>query len=177
MKSLLLKTAITFMVMVIVIIGTTDGRAQMLVAQNGSEIGEDLDAPLNTVLTSIGSSNSRLVLKHFNKHFYNISDARWYKVNDGLVTKFKQETIPYTVSYSATGIWKHTIKYLNESATPEDLKKIIRSKFDGYSVLRAREIQIPGTVIYLVQIQKDKHYKEISVHNKRIRTLKSLYPL
>lgn len=174
MANFMLTIKIAFIV--IAILYPSASEAQMLVSANTVKAPVSFTSPSTTIHT-IEVPNIARIQHHFNKNFYGVPEVNWHIIDDGIIAKFNKGAIPYRVSYSHSGLWKHTIKYLDKCDIPEEIQDLIQARFDNFSVLRAREIQVPNSAqhIYLVQIQKHNQFKEISVQNKRIRTLNSFY--
>lgn len=116
------------------------------------------------------------ILKHFTERFVDVSEVQWYMVNHGMVAKFNQQDIPYTVAYDENGIWKHTIKYLTKGYIPTNLAAKIDKKFAGYTLLRAHEIHVPDhqDTIYLVQLQNEKQIKHVRFSKGNTRVIRNM---
>lgn len=105
--------------------------------------------------------NNPKIINHFTKNFSDIAHVKWYIVENGMIAKFKKDNLPYAISYSSEGSWKHTVKYYAGSYVPSDVREKINKRFKGFHILRAREFLLPGQPfpVYLVQIQKDDQAK------------------
>jgi len=119
--------------------------------------------------------NPRIV-KHFTKNFADVADVNWYIVENGMIAKFKKDHLAYAITYSQDGSWKHTIKYYAKQHVPEDVKTRVTKRFKDFTIVRAREVQVPEQLhpIYLVQIQKGNQAKIVRTSNMGVTVLQNI---
>ncbi|QNL49044.1 hypothetical protein H8S90_20185 [Olivibacter sp. SDN3] len=137
-------------------------RSKDVKVQSSSKIVDDMFKVIHDRSDHNMIRNPR-ILRHFTERFADISDVQWYMVNYGMLAKFIQQDIPYTVGYDENGAWKHTIKYLAKRHIPIDLSKKVDKKYANYTLLRAHEIHVPNhqDTIYIVQLQNEKQIKHV----------------
>lgn len=123
--------------------------------------------------------NNPKIISHFSKNFSDISDVKWYIVENGMIAKFKKDKLPHAITYSPEGSWRHTVKYYAASYVPSDIKEKINKRFKGFSILRAREFQLPNQSfsVYLVQIQKGNQAKTVRTSKAGTTIIESIHLL
>ncbi|MFC6102154.1 hypothetical protein [Olivibacter domesticus] len=116
------------------------------------------------------------IINHFTKNFDASNKVKWYGIGDGVVAKFKRDSIPHAVTYNNDGNWMYTIKYYTKQNVPTNIAASVYKKFRNFSILRAREIMIPNISqpVYLVQIQNGNRYKELRINREGIYVLQAL---
>jgi hypothetical protein len=126
-------------------------------ATNGLRFADDISSPRNAVSKSANTLNRSDVnskaVKNFLRSFKNVSNEKWYKVDDATVAKFTSDDIDYRVYYDKKGYWLHTIRTYDEKKMKEDLRHAVRSTYYDYDINLVNEIESPNaSATYIVQL-------------------------
>ena len=105
---------------------------------------------------------SMKALRSFAKSFKNISGEKWYKVSDGFMASFSDNGIETKVAYDSKGIFHCTLRTLNETQLPFDVRDVVKSKYYDFKILVAYEIKHDNTV-YILKIEDSKTLKTLRV--------------
>lgn len=170
--------SIKTVILIIAVFFTSLASAQLLALKGTTKLGAKRNALSFDMIHSPGvpyDVNPRII-NHFTKNFDMSDKVKWYGITDGVVAKFKRDSIPHTVTYNNDGNWMYTIKYYTKQNVPTNIAASVYKKFRNFSILRAREIMIPNVShsVYLVQIQNDNQYKELRINHEGIYVLQAL---
>jgi hypothetical protein len=86
--------------------------------------------------------NSKAV-RNFVRSYKNVSNEKWYKVQDGFIAMFILYDINYRVDYDKKGNWLHTMRTYDEDKLPPDVRHLVKSSYYDYNITFVQEIEIP----------------------------------
>ena len=106
----------------------------------------------NSGIVDRSNINSRLV-KNFVRSYKNVSNEKWFEVNDGFVAMFHLDDIVYQVAYDKKGKWFSTIRSYGEAKLRQDLRHTIKSIYYDYDINLVQEIEKPvDPITYIIQL-------------------------
>src|SRR6476646_4318237 len=114
---------------------------------------------------------SMKVLRDFAKSFKNVANEKWYKVSDGYMASFSDNGIETKVAYDRKGVFHCTIRTLNESQLPADVRAVVKSKFYDFKILVAYEITHDSNPVYIFKIEDDRTLKMLRVADGEIEVV------
>lgn len=87
----------------------------------------------------------------------------WYKLSQGYLATFREGTVESRYMYDVKGNWLYTLLTYAEKDLPVDLRRGIRSTYYDYSISWAKEVRQGEDVVYIVHIENEKEWKNLSV--------------
>lgn len=103
--------------------------------------------------------------EYFKREFKDVTDVKWSLVEEGIVATFEKEGSHSLVVYDKRGNWIHTVKYCDESKIPNDIRHLITAGYPDFKITGMNEIREGNITFYVVNIESETRYKEISVCN------------
>jgi len=93
-------------------------------------------------------------MKSFTRSFRNVSNEKWYEVDNALIATFTSDDIDCRVDYNKKkGYWLHTMRTYDETKMPGDLRHAVKSTYYDYEINLVHEIESPNApVTYIVQL-------------------------
>ncbi|HEY6979051.1 MAG TPA: hypothetical protein VH396_22300 [Chitinophagaceae bacterium] len=114
---------------------------------------------------------SMKVLRDFAKSFKNVTNEKWYKVSDGYMASFSDNGIETKVAYDRKGVFHCTLRTLNESQLPADVRAIVKSKYYDFKILVAYEIIHDSDPVYIFKIEDNKTLKMLRVADGELEVI------
>lgn len=128
---------------------------------------KEMKANLRAAKTQLKISND------FAKRFKNVTDATWYTEEKVAVANFKNRDQATRVVYDKKGNWIYTIvTYSDEELMPEQVRKLVHANYVDFNIKMVQEINQRNIIIYAVQIEDGRHFKQILVYNEEITDYK-----
>ncbi|HEX5654051.1 MAG TPA: hypothetical protein VFX58_13310 [Chitinophagaceae bacterium] len=116
----------------------------------------------NKAPLSLSQVNAR-VLRHFNRHYSEVSAPRWFKTEKGFAVRFEKGPINSTVFYTSQGYVNSQINYYTEDQLPAAVRHLVKSNFYDYAITHVTEVIKDDVVSRLVKIAKGNLLKTIKV--------------
>ena len=105
-----------------------------------------------SVMVDRNNLKPRLV-KNFLRTFKNVSDEKWFELQDGHIAMFSRNDIDYQVAYDKKGKWLRTIRSYSEAKLSGDLRHTVKSIYYDYEINLVQEIETPNDPItYIIQL-------------------------
>jgi len=118
----------------------------------------------NGHLFGIESSNvNAKALKDFSKSFKNVTSEKWYAVEDGFFASFNEKGIETKVAYDQKGNWHCTVRTLDETQMPSDIKDQVKSTYYDSKILVVYEIKSHQATVYIIKTEDSKTLKTLRV--------------
>lgn len=108
-------------------------------------------------------NESPKVYKDFARHNKNVEDLRVNKENNNTFLYFVADGIQTRSAYNKKGNWMHTIRYYGENKLPLEVRDIIKSSYQCFSISGVTEVNVQNKTAYLVNIEDSKTWKTIKV--------------
>jgi hypothetical protein len=123
----------------------------------------------DTILTNISTTAIRDFLKRFNE----VDDEHWTKITKGYVVFFMKDHMKLRADYDNTGTWLSTSKYLNESQIPSEIRDVVRSTYNDYSINAIVELQNRNSKAYFFHLEGKTKWKKIKVTEDEVQILEN----
>jgi hypothetical protein len=102
-------------------------------------------------------------LRDFARSFKHVTNEKWYEVEDGFFAHFNDNGIETKVAYDKNGVWHCTIRILNETELPFNVRDIVKSKYYDFKILVTYEIKHNSGTAYILKIEDSKTLKILRV--------------
>lgn len=109
---------------------------------------------------------------HFRKEFKDGPDVHWYVDEEAIGAYFNRNDIQTRVFYTKKGNWLHTISYYDRSKMPHDIRSLVISNYPDYNITGVQEIKEDNITFYIVHLEDETGYKEVSVYNGELNLYK-----
>ncbi len=127
----------------------------------------------NTDLTADTESNSAISVTEVNikaardfiKRYNDVKEEKWYKAEDGFFACFNESGIQTKVAYHKNGTWDCTLRTLNETELPFDVRDLAKSTYYDFNILVAYEIKYETGVTYILKIEDKTRIKVLKIHD------------
>ena len=152
MKKIILASLVASLVMVMSL--SSYGQVATTTPQFVNHASSPENSISKDVSNKLGRSdvNSKAV-RNFVKAFKDVSDEKWYKAEDGFISKFYLNDTRYQVAYGKKGNWLFTIRTYDEDKLPKPLRHIVKSSYYDYAILVVQEIEQPrDNLTYIVHL-------------------------
>ena len=91
---------------------------------------------------TIGRSEVKIsAMRNFKKQFPDV-EGRWSTKEDGFRAQFSQGSIKYMIDYDRKGHWVNTIRVYDEKDLDREIRKIVKSNYIDYSIVKVIEVKI-----------------------------------
>ena len=141
--------------------GNTDDKVISDMRQQG------LSQPSHFYLTEINSK----AMRDFVSSYSNATDPKWVKYRGGFVVYFFRNGMRYKVYYTPTGGHKCTIRQYAAEYLPFELRRLVETAFQGYSIFLVSEVTKMGKTRYEIKIEDESTFKEIRIEEGGIKTI------
>ena len=113
---------------------------------------------------------SMKVLRNFARSFKNVTGEKWYKVSDGFMAGFYDKGIETKVAYDLKGVFHCTLRTLNETQLPFDVRDVVKRKYYDFKILVVYEIKHDNTV-YILKMENASTLKTLRIANGEIEVI------
>jgi hypothetical protein len=131
--------------------------------ESSESVTENSDETIRTA-TDVTGIHVRAV-KNFNRDYKNVTNAKWYNSAKTIVASFNEGGKSNTVVYYKNGRWLHTLINYDESHLAEDVRSLINENFDKFKITWVTEVHEADKVMYFVNIENEKRFKQVYVCN------------
>ena len=98
-------------------------------------------------------SVSMLIVKKFYKEYQGTSNEIWAATTDGFAVRFTVDDIRHMTFFDNKGNIISQIRYLSEKKLPVDVRNLIKSSYEGYTIKHIQEVSYSGVIVFLVTIE------------------------
>jgi hypothetical protein len=109
--------------------------------------------------------------RSFAKQFKNVSNAKWYKVEDVFIASFTENEIETKVVYDLKGNWHCMLRTYNEDKLPFDVRDLVKAKYYDYKIHVVYEITHTDDLTYILKIEDSKKIKTLRVTNGEMEVI------
>ena len=113
-------------------------------------------------------------VRDFVKNFKHVEHEKWYRISDGFVASFTQDSIQMKVFYGKKGRRHCVLSAFRENQVPNEIRSAIKSKYYDYDIIVAYEIKFGNDSSYIAKIETATSLKIIQLLNGEIQ-LKANY--
>jgi hypothetical protein len=101
-------------------------------------------------------------------------EEAWYKLPKGYLAVYTQDEIQNRYVYDKKGNWIYALLTYPEKGLPEEVRKLVKSTYYDYSIGWAKEIRQGEETVYVVHVESDREWRDISVRDGEMQTLKAI---
>jgi len=114
--------------------------------------------------------HSRAV-RGFMKEYKDIYNVKWVKYDKGFIASFEKDSINNRLYYNKRGDFEVKIQYYFENRLSPEIRKLVKSRFDDYSIYQVSESSGNGATFYCIKIQYKNYWKTIRIMNWEIEII------
>lgn len=115
------------------------------------------------------------VLAQFNKHFVDVTNAKWSVAKDGTwYAYFTKNGAFNSIAINKKGGIIYQTNYVPEKELPSDLKKLITDNYTEYQITGAVKVQKDGRTIWVANLASLNHIIQLRVENGEMEQLYNL---
>lgn len=119
-----------------------------------------------------GSINEK-ALKHLKKEFSDVSNAKWFQLNDKLLAKFSNNETSNRILFDKHGKIIYMITYGSEKQLPVDIKKSIASKYENCTITSVIKVLEDNREIWVVKLAGKSNYVAARVEDGEIEEVEN----
>ena len=107
--------------------------------------------------------------KNFQKQFKDVSDAKWYTLQDGFKAEFTKDGRQTSSVYGKRGNWVYTIEYFKADNLDKDLIDIVKTEYDKYYISAMEKVDCVGIdPVYVVHLENQDSFKTLHIRGTDI---------
>lgn len=150
----------------------TMAQDKSVVAFNSPEIKKAMMLTMynNSVIVT-AATVSKKAIKDFNKSFKNATGTNWYLVEDGFFAAFNDNGIETKVAYDQNGKWHCTVRTLDETQLPADIRDVVKREYYDSKILVGYEIEHNEGPVYIIKTQDSKSLKTLRVTSAEMEVI------
>ena len=117
----------------------------------------------------IGKSEVKIsAIRNFAKQFGDVENASWRNKEDGFRVNFTQNNTRFMVDYNQKGKWVSTIQVYDEVDLERDLRKVVRSNYIDYAIVKVIEVKIGKSHVHFVKMENQSSLLTLHIANGEI---------
>lgn len=97
------------------------------------------------------------VWQSFQKYFTNAENPAWYELNKRFLVKYMTEDKSNQAVFTKRGRLVYNISYGYEGSLPDDIKKLLRSKYYDYNIARAVKVSQDNRTIWMINVEDTRN--------------------
>jgi hypothetical protein len=111
-------------------------------------------------------------VKNFTSRYKDGASVKWTNETNVITASFNDDGIYNTSVYDKKGHWIRDMKSYDEDKMPRSLRETVkRSKYFDDRITHVQEFIEDGLLFYVVHLEDDKSYKQITVYEGEIKLL------
>jgi hypothetical protein len=111
-------------------------------------------------------------VRHFLRHFDNVSNDEWYDAPDRSVVTFNSNGVRYRVDYDKQGGWIQTIRTYDATKLPSDVREAVRISYYDFNIFQVQEVEMPlHPVNYFIHLEGKTKLINLRIYNGEIEEL------
>lgn len=139
-------------------------------AQNGSSDGSFVHQYKN----KMGRSEVKInAMRDFTNRFGDVEDAMWSSNGDRMRAKFTKEDILHMIDYDRKGKWVSTIDVYDENKLRSDVRKIVKSNYIDYAIVKVIEVKIGKSQVHFVKLENESMLLTLHIKNGEITEMEN----
>lgn len=92
-------------------------------------------------------------IRNFIRSYKNVTDEKWFELEDGFVAMFSLDDIDYQARYTKKGNWVGTIRSYRENKLSSDVRHLVKSTYYDYDINLVQDIERPrNPLTYVIQL-------------------------
>jgi len=149
--------------------GTTVGKSTVALTEESLKAAEK-DVTVSKESLRAMKANFRASEK-FKKLFKDGPEATWSVEKKAIVAYFEKDEIQNRIVYNKQGRLIYSLSYYQSDKIPKNISKILKSVYPDLTATIAIYIKEGGLEFYVVNIEDEKKFKQVSVYNGEINLM------
>jgi len=104
-------------------------------------------------------------------------DEAWYKLPKGYLATYVEAGIESRYVYDKKGVWMYALLTYQEKDLPREVRKEVKSDYYDYAITWVKEIRQGEDIVYVVHVENEKEWRDVSVQEGNMRVLKAVNKL
>jgi hypothetical protein len=100
-------------------------------------------------------------VKDFNNRFANVTSAKWYTGEDGIIVYFRKDSFLNRVYYDTKGNWQYSLIAYGEKNLPVDIRASVKSVYYDWTISHVEEIQASENTVYIVTVENKTEIRKL----------------
>jgi hypothetical protein len=101
-------------------------------------------------------------------------EEAWYKLPKGYLATYMEGGVESRYVYDNRGAWMYTLLTYQEKEMPREVRKIVKSEYYDYAITWVKEVRQGEDLAYVVHVENEKEWRDLSVQDGDIRVLKTV---
>ncbi len=142
------KLSLAFAVVIFTTLATTALKAQEPTANLFMEAAITGDIVTATKSDVDKETVNPKAVRHFEKNFKGVNNAKWMTLKDGDVARFNSNDIVERVFYNLNGTLAGTLKGYSSDKMADEILRMVKGSYNGYAITYVNEaeiVKVPGT--------------------------------
>ena len=113
-------------------------------------------------------------VRHYLRNYPDAANAQWHKSGTGYQVKFLEKGQECLAIYTEKGLFRHTVRFLDESVLHPSVLKKIRKDFPEYATDIVAEILTENKKQFLVTLKNNRSMKSLVIDQQAITVIDEL---
>jgi hypothetical protein len=100
-------------------------------------------------------------------------NEKWYRLPEGYLAEYTSGGVDNRWVYDRKGNWVYSMLIYTGKELPEEIRRKVKSIYYDYSIGWVKEVRQGDDRAYVVHIENDKEWKDITLQDGDIRVLKA----
>lgn len=101
-------------------------------------------------------------------------DEAWYKLPKGYLAVYTEDDRQNRYVYDKKGNWLYALLTYQEKDLPKDVRGLVKGTYYDYSITWAKEIRQGDETVYVVHVESNNEWKDVSIRDGEMQTLKTI---
>jgi len=101
-------------------------------------------------------------------------EEAWYKLPKGYLAVYTEDDIQNRYVYDKKGGWLYALLTYPEKDLPKDVRGLVKSTYYDYSIGWVKEVRQGVETVYVVHVENDREWRDVSVHDGEMQTLRTI---
>ena len=107
------------------------------------------------------------------KRFGYVDDVRWSNNQDFMRATFTRDNIKHMIDYDQKGRWVSTIRVYDEKYLVSGLRKIVKSNYIDFFIVKVIEIQIGKSHVHFIKLENHSSLLTLHIMNGEITEIEN----
>ncbi|MBS1934969.1 MAG: hypothetical protein JST96_13285 [Bacteroidetes bacterium] len=123
---------------------------------NNAQAQDTLFKKLPTITVFSGTKVTNEVSKAFHSTFPDAENAIWYKADKNYLVRFISKDQTNRALFEKSGMLIYHIQYGNEANLPDDIHKLVKSKYSAYDITMVIYVNQEDRKIWVINVEDSK---------------------
>jgi hypothetical protein len=122
---------------------------------------------------TLGRSEVKIsAMRNFKKQFPDVEE-KWSTKEDGFRARFSKGGISYMIDYNHKGYWVNTIRVYDEKDLDREIRKMVKSNYIDYSIVKVIEVQIGKSLVHIVKLENESSLLTLHIANGEVSEMEN----